>query len=107
MLGSVNRRNFVPVSVWKHVSVKNEEDSERIPDDGMEGSGGLEVGSFGVSERVIACTPWKVPARMSISLEERWWRGEVEDCVVGWGVVDGVVVVDDGGPFCAGMKLRW
>ena len=100
----------MPVSVWKHVSVKKEEERVRIPDEGTEGSGavreGFEAGNLGVRERVMAWTPWKVPARMSISLEERWWRGEVEgevwDCVV-----DGVAVVEAGGPFCAGMKLRW
>lgn len=57
-------------------------------------------GNLGVKLRVMAWTPWKVPARMSISLAERWWSGEVL-------VVGGVGVVVVGGAFCAGMKFRW
>ena len=95
MLGSVNNKNFVPVSVWKQVSVKKLEERWRIPVVGVVGSGGVrfgeevEEGNLGVKERVMAWTPWKVPARMSMSFAVRCWRGEV------WGgfwVVDVVVV---------------
>jgi hypothetical protein len=86
MLGSVKRRNFVPVRVWKQESVKKEEERERIPEEGRVGSGvcvGVEEEEEeeekrGVKLRVMAWTPWKVPARMSMSLAERWWRGEVD-----------------------------
>ena len=94
MLGSVNNRNFVPVSVWKQVSVKKLEERWRIPVVGVVGSGGVrfeveEEGNLGVRERVMAWTPWKVPARMSMSFAVRCWRGEVW----GWVWFDDVVVV--------------
>jgi hypothetical protein len=73
MLGSVNRRNFVPVSVWKTVNRKKEDSSDSMPDGAAVGSGYVQVrpvelaedvtGSFGVRDRVMAWTPWNVPAR--------------------------------------------
>jgi hypothetical protein len=74
MLGSVNSRNFVPVNVWKTVRRKNDDSSDSMPDGAIAGSGYVQcrpevlvaddvTGSLGVRDRVIACTPWKVPAR--------------------------------------------
>jgi hypothetical protein len=113
MLGSVNSKNFVPVNVWKHDSVKNDEERDWIPDDGTEGSGvvrepapdgaGAEEGNFGVKDRVMAWTPWKVPARMSMSFAVRCWRGEVCVC----GVDDAEFPAGALGALCGRMKLRW
>ena len=74
MLGSVNNRNFVPLRVWKTVRRKKLDSRDSIPDGATVGSGYVQVfpladveedvtGNLGVSERVIAWTPWKVPAR--------------------------------------------
>lgn len=73
MLGSVNKRNLVPVRVWKTVNRKKDDSRVSIPDGGTVGSGYVQffpveladdvMGSFGVMERVMACTPWNVPAR--------------------------------------------
>ena len=74
MLGSVNRRNLVPVSVWKTVNLKNEDSRDSMPLGAKVGSGYVHVrpdepaaedvtGSFGVRDRVMAWTPWNVPAR--------------------------------------------
>ena len=96
MLGSVKSKNFVPVKVWKQVSVKKLELRLRMPVVGVVGSGVVveeeeEEGNRGVKERVMAWTPWKVPARMSMSFAVRCWRGEVWGW--GWVVVDVVEVV--------------
>lgn len=73
MLGSVNRRNFVPLRVWKTVKRKKDDSSDSIPDGATLGSGYVQLrpdefaeevtGSLGVRDRVIAWTPWNVPAR--------------------------------------------
>lgn len=102
----------MPVSVWKHDSVKNDEESDWMPLLGTEGSGvvreaapgGAEEGNFGVKDRVMAWTPWKVPARMSMSFAVRCWRGEV--CVLG--DVEAVEFPAGAlGALCGGRKLRW
>lgn len=73
MLGSVNRRNLVPVRVWNTVNLKNEDSRDSIPLGATVGSGYVQLrpdelaedvtGSFGVRDRVMAWTPWNVPAR--------------------------------------------
>lgn len=77
MLGSVNSKNLVAVSVWNTVSRKNEDSRLSIPEGGWVGSGyvhclfgrwwwvvvGVVEGSFGVRDLVMAWTPWNVPAR--------------------------------------------
>ena len=71
ILGSVKSRNFVPVSVWKTVRRKKEDSRDSIPDARTFGSGndvalgfaGVGLGRRGVKERVMAWTPWNVPAR--------------------------------------------
>jgi hypothetical protein len=73
MLGSVNKRNFVPLRVWKTVRRKKEDSNDSIPDGGTVGSGYVQLrpdesaadggtGILGVSDLVIAWTPWNVPA---------------------------------------------
>lgn len=74
ILGSVKRRNFVPVSVWNTVRRKKLLSIVSMPVAGTLGSGNAQsearagfalgcIGSFGVMDLVMACTPWKVPAR--------------------------------------------
>lgn len=78
MLGLVNKRNLVPVRVWKTVRRKKEDSSTSIPLGATVGSGTVYrwvvveepggSGMRGVRDLVMACTPWKVPARTSRSL---------------------------------------
>lgn len=84
--------------------MKKDDDSERMPVLATSGLGVRvaepEEGNLGVRERVIACTPWKVPARMSMSFALRCCKGEV--CVdVDVGAVGAL------GELCGAMKLRW
>lgn len=72
MLGSVKRRNLVPLRVWNTVNRKKLDSRDSMPEGATVGSGYVQflevelaedvIGSFGVSERVMAWTPWKVPA---------------------------------------------
>lgn len=72
MLGSVNNKNLVPLRVWKTVKRKNEDSMDSMPVGATVGSGYVQLrdeelaeevtGILGVNERVMACTPWNVPA---------------------------------------------
>lgn len=72
----MNSRNFNPVGVWKHVRRKWLLSRLSMPVVG--GRRVLGVGTWGegagLMERDIAWIPWKVPARIRASLEERFWR---------------------------------
>jgi len=69
ILGSVKRRNLVPVSVWKTVRRKKDDSSDSMPVGATVGSGYVQArsedseGSLGVRDLVMAWTPWNVPAR--------------------------------------------
>ena len=80
--------------------LKKADCKDRIPLVGVLGFGA----GIGVRERVMAWTPWKVPARMSMSFAVRCWRGEV--WVVDVEVLEEEVVLDMGALW-GGRKLRW
>jgi len=73
MLGSVNNKNLVPLRVWNTVKRKKDDSMDSMPDGATLGSGYVQLrdeelaeevmGIRGVRERVMACTPWNVPAR--------------------------------------------
>jgi len=73
--GLVNSKNFTPVGVWKQVKRKWLDSSDSMPVvGGRRVLGWVEGGGAGLIEREMAWMPWKVPARMRASLEERFWR---------------------------------
>jgi hypothetical protein len=74
MLGSVNSKNLVPVSVENTVKRKKLLSMVSMPEGAEEGSGFVQSlcrdgsapgcrGSRGVKDLVMAWTPWNVPAR--------------------------------------------
>jgi hypothetical protein len=72
ILGSVNSKNLVPLKVWNTVNRKKDDSIDSMPDGATVGSGYVQLrdeelaeevmGILGVKERVMAWTPWKVPA---------------------------------------------
>lgn len=82
----MNKRNFTPVGVWKQVRRKELDSRLSMPV-----VGGRRVvplllplllfwgfwlggGGAGFMLREMAWIPWKVPARMRASFDERFWR---------------------------------